>query len=149
MRKRYFVIGKLNEHDDFLLDELINNLSKERMTLAKYLGDNNININTEFYYMIPRNFQRRAIFSIYEPSTTIRGVNRPIPPSYKFHHADKTTDITKVRTLTTKERSYIQTFPDNFIFIGTKTNQEQTIGNAVPVKMAEYIATIINKHNNK
>ncbi|MFM6530546.1 MAG: DNA cytosine methyltransferase, partial [Dolichospermum sp.] len=40
-----------------------------------------------------------------------------------------------LRPLTTRERSYIQTFPDNFIFVGSKTDLEQMIGNAVPVKL--------------
>jgi hypothetical protein len=39
-----------------------------------------------------------------------------------------------------RERSYLQTFPDNFIFAGSKTDLEQMIGNAVPVKLAEYVA---------
>ena len=39
--------------------------------------------------MHPRSYARRAIFSVDEPSATIRGVNRPIPIGYKFHNADK------------------------------------------------------------
>ena len=70
-------------------------------------------------------------------------VNRPMPKSYTCHPADKTKDLTKVRALTSKERSYIQTFPESFNFIGAKTDIEQAIGNAVPVKMAEYIGTTI------
>ena len=34
----------------------------------------------------------------------------------------------------------IQTFPKDFIFEGSKTTLNQLIGNAVPVKLAEYIA---------
>lgn len=45
-----------------------------------------------------------------------------------------------MRPLTTRERSYLQTFPDDFIFAGSKTDLEQMIGNAVPVKLAEYVA---------
>lgn len=136
-RKRYFVIGKFNAQDEFLSDAIKNSLSKKRMTVKDYLGET---LGTEFYYMHPRSYNRRAIFSINEPSSTIRGVNRPIPESYKPHSADKTTDINKVRCLTSIERSYIQTFPENFVFSGTKSSIEQMIGNAVPVKMAEFIA---------
>ena len=144
MRRRYFVIGRLNTEDDFLLDELKKGLSKKRMTLKKYLKDEPL--DTEFYYMHPRSYQRRAIFSIDEPSSTIRGVNRPIPEGYTPHPADKTTDLTKVRSLSTKERSYIQTFPKTFVFRGAKTDIEQAIGNAVPVKMAEYVGKRIVKY---
>lgn len=143
MRRRYFVIGRLNAEDDFLLEDITKNLSKERMTLANYLGKDKL--DTEFYYMHPRSYARRAIFSVHEASATIRGVNRPIPAGYVCHPADKTSDLSKVRALTSKERSYIQTFPKDFNFIGAKTDIEQAIGNAVPVKMAEYIGkTIFN-----
>lgn len=137
-RKRFFMIGCLGEEDDFLLDAICNDFADKQMTVFDYLGNS---LNTEFYYMHPRSYNRRAVFSIYEPSATIRGVNRPIPDSYKKHHADKA-DVAdgKVRNLTTKERSYLQTFPENFIFNGNKSNLEQAIGNAVPVKLAEYVA---------
>ena len=141
MRKRYFVIGRQNTHDDFLLQDLEMNLSKERMTLANYLGNNRL--DTEFYYMHPRSYARRAIFSVNEPSATIRGVNRPMPNNYTCHPADKTKDLARVRSLTSKERSFIQTFPEAFMFVGAKTDIEQAIGNAVPVKMAEYIGRAI------
>ena len=45
--------------------------------------------------------------------------------------------------MTTKERSYIQSFPESFEFVGTTSSVEQAIGNAVPVKMAEYVASVI------
>jgi len=45
--------------------------------------------------------------------------------------------------LTTIERSYLQTFPEDFKFFGTKTNLEQMIGNAVPVNLAEFLGTAI------
>lgn len=138
MRKRYFVIGKLGEEDDFLLPNLLGDLSKSRMTVRKYFEHDPL--DTEYIYMHPRNYSRRGIFSIDEPCCTIRSVNRPIPSNYMLHPADKTQDLSKVRTLTTKERSYIQTFPKDFQFVGSKSAIEQAIGNAVPVKMAEYIA---------
>ena len=140
-RHRFFMIGKLGEKDNFLLDALLNDLSDKPMTVYDYLGDK---IDTEFYYMHPRSYNRRAVFSVHEPSATIRGVNRPIPEGYKMHPGDKA-DVKDgcVRSLTTKERSYLQTFPESFIFSGTKSNMEQVIGNAVPVKLAEYVATHI------
>jgi len=48
--------------------------------------------------------------------------------------------------LTTIERSYIQTFPKSFVFNGNKTDLEQAIGNAVPVKLAEFVATCIKDY---
>lgn len=148
MRRRYFVVGKLGEIDDFLLDKLLSGLSKERMTVRRYFKEKPI--NADYIYQHPRTYKRRAIFSVDEPLSTIRSVNRPIPSNYVIHPADKTSDLTRVHVLTTKERSYIQSFPESFEFIGTTSAIEQAIGNAVPVKMAEYVArTILSYHNHQ
>ena len=141
MRRRYFVVGKLGEKDDFLLEKMLSGLSKERMTVRKYFKDKPIAV--DYIYQHPRTYKRRAIFSIDEPLSTIRSVNRPIPSNYVIHPADKTSDLSKVHVLTTKERSYIQSFPESFEFVGTTSSIEQAIGNAVPVKMAEYVAGVI------
>lgn len=138
MRRRYFVIGRIGEENDFLLDRLRSRLSKERMTVKKYFKKTPF--TEKYIYQHPRSYKRRAIFSIDEPLSTIRSVNRPIPSNYVAHPADKTRDLSEVHVLTTKERSYIQTFPEWFEFVGTSSNIEKAIGNAVPVKMAEFIA---------
>lgn len=145
-RQRFFMIGHLNDKDGFLDEILSKNLSDHKMTVYEYLGDS---LGTEFYYMHPRSYNRRAVFSIHEPSATIRGVNRPIPETYKKHHADKADISEGVRSLTSKERSYIQTFPEEFEFVGSKTNIEQAIGNAVPVKLAEYVARCLLEYRGR
>ena len=139
-RNRFFMVGKLGAKDGFLDTIIDQGLSEHQTTVYDYLGNS---LDTEFYYMHPRSYNRRAVFSIHEPSSTIRGVNRPIPTSYQRHPADKADITDGVRCLTTKERSYIQTFPESFTFVGSKTEMEQAIGNAVPVKLAEYVAKCI------
>ena len=137
-RKRYFLIGELNGIDGFLEKRLLGGLTENSMSIYDYLGTE---FGTEFYYRHPRSYARRGIFSIYEPSPTVRGVNRPIPPQYKFHSGDATRDISKVRSLTSLERARIQTFPKSFNFLDVKkTDLEQIIGNAVPVELASYVA---------
>ena len=131
------MIGEFGGIDDFLKDKLMVNLSKNRLSIYDYLG---FEFETEYYYRHPRSYKRRGIFSIYEPSPTVRGVNRPIPPHYHFHDGDATTDMSKVRPLTSLERARIQTFPKSFRFIGSKTDIEQMVGNAVPVNLASYVA---------
>ncbi|MEA2041875.1 MAG: DNA cytosine methyltransferase [Bacteroidota bacterium] len=142
-RKRFFLLGELNGVDNSIDYYLQQNGNKKPMTVFDYLGDS---LGTEYYYRHPRSYQRRGIFSIHEPSPTIRGVNRPIPPNYQIHKGDKIKDLSKVRPLTTKERAIIQTFPKTFDFFGTKSNMEQMIGNAVPVKLAEYVAKSFLKY---
>ena len=142
-RKRFFMVGKLNEEDSFLNPYFLKNLSKKPMTVHDYLGNS---LGTQYYYRHPRSYKRRGVFSIYEPSATIRGVNRPIPKGYPKHPGDPVDTSNNVRPLTTIERSYIQTFPKSFIFNGTKTNLEQIIGNAVPVKLAEFVGKCISEY---
>ena len=139
-RKRYFLIGQRDGKDNSLSHYLRKNQSKKPMTIFEYLGDN---LGIEYFYRHPRSYKRRAIFSIHEPSPTVRGVNRPIPKTYKKHEGDLCDINDNLRPLTTIERSYIQTFPKTFKFTGNKSDQEQMLGNAVPVKMAEYVAHCI------
>lgn len=141
-RKRFFLVGCLNAEDDFLRDILEEGLSDKRMTIRDYLGDS---LGTDYYFRIPRSYDRRAIFSIDEPAMTVRGVDRPIPPNYRQHPNDAA-PLDEARCLTPKERSLIQTFPEDFSFSGSKTDVNQMIGNAVPVKMAEYVARAILKY---
>ena len=140
------MIGHFGDKDGFLDEILEKNISDHKMTVYEYLGDS---LGTEFYYMHPRSYNRRAVFSIHEPSATIRGVNRPIPNNYQKHHADKADISEGVRSLSSKERSYLQTFPEDFVFEGNKTNVEQAIGNAVPVKLAEYVARCILEYKGR
>lgn len=139
-RKRLFLIGELGGVQDAVLPYLEKNQTKRPMTLRDYFGDW---LGIEHYYRHPRSYARRGIFSIDEPSPTIRGVNRPVPPNYHPHPGDTAPLTSNPRPLTTKERSMIQTFPENYIWIGTKADVEQMIGNAVPVKLAEFVACSI------
>ena len=113
------------------------------MTLRDYFGDS---LGIQYYYRHPRSYKRRGIFSIDEPSPTVRGVNRPMPEGYQIHANDPVSTKVGIRPLTTLERSYIQTFPKDYIFIGNKTDLEQMIGNAVPVNLAKYVANSINEY---
>ena len=142
-RKRFFCIGALGKEDDFMRNLLESGISKKSTTMRDYFGDT---LDFEFYYRHPRNYNRRAVFSIDEPAPTMRGVNRPVPKGYPGHPNDACPISNDVRALTTLERSLIQTFPATFKWCGNKTDMEQMIGNAVPVKLAEYVATKLNDY---
>jgi DNA (cytosine-5)-methyltransferase 1 len=144
-RKRFFCIGIKNDEDNALLKIINDSISSTPMTMRDYFKDQ---LGTEHYYRHPRNYSRRAIYSLDEPSATIRGVNRPIPPSYCGHPAD-TASLNFARPLTTLERAQVQTFPKSFKWVGSKTSTEQMIGNAVPVNLAKFLARCISKYLDK
>lgn len=142
-RKRAVVVGSLAEPSKSLIDVYRSMQSDKPMTIRDYLGDS---LGINFYYRHPRSYSRRGVFSIDEPSPTVRGVNRPIPRGYVGHAGDAAPINTPgLRPLTTKERSLIQTFPREWELIGAKSELEQIIGNAVPVKLAEFIGSAIKK----
>jgi DNA (cytosine-5)-methyltransferase 1 len=142
-RKRFFCIGSLGQEDGFLSGHIANQLSKRETTLRDYFGSS---LDFEYYYRHPRNYSRRGIYSIDEPAPTVRGMNRPVPPGYPGHPNDACAVNPSLRTMTTLERALVQTFPANFKWVGSKTDTEQMIGNAVPVKLAEFVAKALRRH---
>jgi DNA (cytosine-5)-methyltransferase 1 len=143
-RKRLFCIGKLEEENAFMVERIQKGMRKKPMTVREYLGEE---LAVEHYYRHPRNYNRRGVFSVDEPSPTIRGVNRPIPLGYPGHSQDSISITSSVRPLTSLERARIQTFPVDYKWIGSKTERETMIGNAVPVKLAEFVAKAILASN--
>lgn len=72
-----------------------------------------------------------------EPSHTIDTGHR----NY-FHYKEN-------RVPSVRECARIQSFPDKFIFVGSKTSQYKQVGNAVPPLLAEEIAIQIKKYLSK
>lgn len=141
-RKRMFIVGGLGEEEDFLAAALDAGLAEKPMTIRDYLGDS---LGIEHYFRVPTNYSRRGVFSIDEPSMTIRAIDRPIPPGYKGNPKDSA-PVSETRILMPKERSYIQTFPEEFEFFGGKSDVNTMIGNAVPVNLAKYVASALHAY---
>jgi len=141
LRKRVFMIGRMDENDGFLDEDVEDKKADRALTVREYLGDE---FGVEFYYRHPRHWGRRAIYSIDEPAATIRSTNRPIPPKYTAHALDAA-PIDGVKPLNCFQRARLQTFVPDFAFDKSLAPVEVDImiANAVPVHLAEILADCI------
>jgi DNA (cytosine-5)-methyltransferase 1 len=141
-RKRFFSIGVLGERDGFLLPYLERFREERPLTLREYMGKE---LDIEYYYRHPRNYDRRGIYSVDEPAPTVRGVNRPVPKGYRGHPRDPVPPFEGLRPLTAEERGRAQTFPKGWKWVGNRSEVEQMIGNAVPPELARRVASALRE----
>lgn len=108
--------------------------SEQMLTKMKYVSDGGDRSEIPVKLRPKTGDVRKYIkYASDKPSVCVTGDMRKI-----FHYEQN-------RALTVRELAKLQSFPDDFIFKGTRISQQQQVGNSVPPKMAEAIAKVIVK----
>ena len=97
-----------------------------------------VNVRPDLVHHDPKHFGNRYTVQSYDkPGRTV------VAHLYKDGNLFIHPDSTQKRTFTVREAARIQSFPDDFQFVGARTNQYKQVGNAVPPLMAKSIASAI------
>jgi DNA (cytosine-5)-methyltransferase 1 len=73
------------------------------------------------------------------------GLSRTITTRFDTPSGGKYIHPIHNRTITPREAARIQSFPDDYIFYGTKSSICKQIGNAVPPKISRFLAVLIKE----
>lgn len=97
-------------------------------------------IRPDLIHHDPKHFGNRYTVQEYDkPGKTV------VAHLYKDGNLFIHPDSSQARTFTVREAARIQSFPDDFVFEGSRTDQYKQVGNAVPPIMAEAFAETLGK----
>lgn len=157
-RQRVFFIGSSfqNKNKVDLCINLINSHTEQTITVREAISDlqnvqENYLPNHIFTKNSPQYLERIKKLKVGETlsksyADAYKRIDYDAPsPTVKENHGGVFIHPIENRFFTPRELARLQTFPDDFIFCANKSQTLKQIGNAVPVKMAYEIASIVKK----
>jgi DNA (cytosine-5)-methyltransferase 1 len=135
------VLGRMLRDSNTLYNHVSTETTPEALKRFKAIqqGDNFHSLDTELKanYSDPTRTQNTIYLRLKydEPSGTVVNVRK----SMWIHPLLN-------RALSVREAARLQTFPDSFVFFGTKDSQYQQVGNAVPPMLAQVIAEHLSRY---
>ncbi len=104
--------------------------SEQMLTKMRYVGDGRGRADIpEKLRPVSGDIRKYIRYNSKLPSITITGDMRKV-----FHYEQN-------RALSVRELARLQSYPDDFVFLGSTIDQQQQVGNSVPPLMAEAIAS--------
>ena len=141
-----YVMAIRNPEDKVLYNHVArkhNQLDRERYRI---LAENDwqlkdlIKVRPDLVHHDPKHFVNRYTVQAYDrPGTTV------VAHLYKDGNLFIHPDPNQERTFTPREAARIQSFPDSFRFMGSRTEQYKQIGNAVPPVLSRVFARTIKE----
>ena len=129
-----------------VLNHVARNHNKQDIERYKILSKNNWQlkdlekVRPDLVHHNPKHFGNRYTVQSYnKPGKTI------VAHLYKDGNLFIHPDSSQGRTFTVREAARIQSFPDDFLFEGCRTEQYKQVGNAVPPLLAQAFAKAIKK----
>lgn len=158
--------SEIIEHKPKIINKYLSKIRSNHLgTLHHHVARNHNELDKKRYKLMSKH--KWTLGELYEKEPSlVHPKKRLFNNSYVVQHFDKPSktiiahlykdgnqfihpDHTQERTLTPREAARLQSFPDDFIFPCSKTQQYKQIGNAVPPLLAKHIASVLKKYLEK
>lgn len=147
--------------DDSIKNDFLNKIVSQDGVIRNHIARNHNEKDQERYRILSKNkWQLKDLQEVrpdlvhHDPKHfgnryTVQEFDKPgktvVAHLYKDGNLFIHPDPEQARTFTVREAARIQSFPDDFVFEGSRTEQYKQVGNAVPPLMAQAFAKVIKK----